>query len=276
MTTTLAPATPGVPGVPATTRVRGTRAPLRDVATMSRREARRSLRSIDGLITAFALPALIMTVFVVIFGGAISGGTGGDYIDYVVPGVLVMCLGMNSATAAMSVSQDMTTGTIDRFKTLPIFSSSALWGHTVASVVRNLASAAVVLLVAVAYGFRPDAGLGGWLGFVAFAVLAVLTFTWISVTLGLVLSVEASQSVNMIFLFVPYLSSGFVPVETMPDWLHGFAEHQPFTPIIESVRGLLMGAADAGTIVTACAWLVGFLAASIVAGSVLYRRRTAR
>ncbi|MCA5892030.1 ABC transporter permease [Isoptericola sp. NEAU-Y5] len=272
MTTTLpAPAT--APARPGPTGRRG--APLRDVATMTRREARRSLRSVDSLINAFALPVLIMSVFVVIFGGAISG-PGGGYIDYVVPGVLVMCLGMNSGSAAVAVAQDMTSGTIDRFKTLPIFSSSALWGHVFASVVRNLASAALVVLVAVAYGFRPGAALGDWLGFAAFAVLAVLTFTWISVTLGLVLSVEASMSVNMIFLFVPYLSSGFVAVETMPAWLHGFAEHQPFTPVIESVRGLLAGAPDAGTILTACAWLGGLLLASVLAGGVLYRRRTAR
>ncbi|SKC40125.1 ABC transporter permease [Krasilnikoviella flava] len=273
MTTTLAPAARTASGP---VRSAAVRAPLRDIATMTRREARRSMRSIDGLITAFALPVLIMSAFVIVFGGAISGGTGGDYIDYVVPGVLVMCLGMNSATAATGVAQDMTTGTIDRFKTLPIFSSSALWGHVIASVVRNLASVVVVMLVSVAYGFRPDADLGQWLGFVGFAVLAVVTFTWLCVVFGLVMSVEASMSVSMIFLFVPYLSSGFVPVDTMPDWLHGFAENQPFTPIIETVRGLLAGTPDAGTIVTACVWLVGFLAASVVVGSVLYRRRTAR
>lgn len=273
MTTTL-PAPAGTARPPAARARRG--APLRDVGTMARREARRSLRSVDGLITAFALPVLIMSAFVIVFGGAISGGTGGEYIDYVVPGLLVMCLGMNSATAAVSVAQDMTTGTIDRFRTLPIFTASALWGHVIASVVRNLGSAVVVVLVALAYGFRPEADPLQWLGLAGFVVLTVVTFTWVSVVLGLVLSVEASQSVNMIFLFVPYLSSGFVPVETMPDWLHGFAENQPFTPIIESVRGLLMGTPDAGTILTACAWLVAFLAASVVAGGLLYRRRTAR
>lgn len=252
------------------------RSPLRDIATMTRRETRRSLRSVDGLITAFALPVVIMIVFVVIFGGAISGSTGGDYINYVVPGVLVMCLGMNSASAAIGVAQDMTTGTIDRFKTLPIFGPSALWGHVIASVVRNLASAVVVVLAALALGFRPEAGVAGWLGFIGFATLTVLTFTWISAALGLVVSVEAAQSVNMIFLFLPYLSSGFVPVSTMPAWLHGFSENQPFTSIIESVRGLLMGAPDAGSLLTACAWLVGFLALSLVAGSRLYRSRTAR
>jgi ABC-2 type transport system permease protein len=250
-------------------------APLRDVATMSRREARRSLRSVDGIVTAFALPVLIMIVFVVIFGGAISGGSG-DYIDYVVPGVLVMCLGMNSATAAIAVAQDMSTGTIDRFKTLPIFSPSALWGHVIASVVRNLASAVLVVAVALALGFRPDAGLVGWLGLLAFATFAIITFTWISAVLGLVMSVDSAPSVNMIFLFVPYLSSGFVPVETMPDWLHGFAEHQPFTAIIETVRGLLMGALGTATLLTALGWLLAFLLASLAAGAVLYRRRTAR
>ncbi|PRZ09373.1 ABC-2 type transport system permease protein [Isoptericola sp. CG 20/1183] len=272
------PAAPAAPP-PSTRRSpdRSTRrsAPLRDVATMSRREARRSIRSVDGIITAFALPVMIMVVFVVIFGGAISGGTG-DYIDYVVPGVLVMCLGMNSATAATAVAQDMTSGTIDRFKTLPIFSPSALWGHVVASVVRNLASAVLVVAVALALGFRPDAGPAGWLGFVAFATFAIVTFTWVSAVLGLVMSVDSSQSVTMIFLFVPYLSSGFVPVETMPDWLHGFAENQPFTPIIETVRGLLTGNLETSTLLAACAWLTGFLAVSLVAGSLLYRRRRAR
>ena len=242
----------------------------RDVRTMVGRETRRQLRSVDGLVTAFALPVMIMLVFVVIFGGAIGGD---DYIDYVVPGVLVMCLGFGSATAAVGVAQDMTSGTIDRFKTLPIFGPSALWGHVVASVVRNLASAVVVVGVALALGFRPDAGPADWAGLVAFAVLAVLTFTWLSVALGLVLSVEASQSVNFLFLFVPYLSSGFVPIDTMPSWLHGFAENQPFTPVIETFRGLLAGAPDASTALTAVAWLAGFLVASCTAGSLLYRSR---
>jgi len=249
-------------------------APLRDIGTMARREARRTLRSVDGLITAFVLPVMVMLVFVVIFGGAIQQD--GGYIDYVVPGVLVMCLGMGSATAAVAVAQDMASGTIDRFRTLPIFGPSTLWGHVIASVVRNLASAVVVIGVALALGFRPDAGPGDWIAFTGFAVLAVLTFTWLSAALGLVLSVEAAQSVNFIFLFIPYMSSGFVPVETMPEWLHGFATHQPFTPIIETMRGLLAGSADGGTVTTALAWLLGVLLVSVVAGGVLYRRRTAR
>ncbi|MBD5786545.1 ABC transporter permease [Cellulosimicrobium terreum] len=248
---------------------------LRDVRTMVTRETRRQLRSVDGLITALVLPVAIMLVFVVIFGGAISGGSG-DYIDYVVPGVLIMCLGFGSATAATAVSQDMTSGTIDRFKTLPIFGPSSLWGHVIASVARNLVSATVVVGVAIALGFRPDADPLGWVAVVAYAAFAVLAFTWLSAMLGLVMSVEASQQVTMIFLFVPYLSSGFVPVDTMPTWLHGFAEHQPFTPIIETMRGLLSGSVDGTTAAAAIAWLTGTLVVSCVAGSVLYRRRTAR
>ncbi|MBD8078983.1 ABC transporter permease [Cellulosimicrobium arenosum] len=274
MTTTTLPAR-ATRGVPATRRPQSVGTAVRDVRTMVARETRRQLRSVDGLVTALVLPVAIMLVFVVIFGGAISGGSG-DYIDYVVPGVLVMCLGFGSATAATAVAQDMTSGTIDRFKTLPIFGPSALWGHVLASVARNLVSACTVVLVAVALGFRPDAGPLGWVGVVGFAVLAVLAFTWLSAALGLVLSVDASQSVNMLFLFVPYLSSGFVPVDTMPTWLHGFAEHQPFTPIIETLRGLLSGSGDGATAAAATAWLAGTLIVSTTAGSILYHHRTAR
>lgn len=273
-TTTATPPTRSGPRTPVPRSRRSPATALRDVRTMVGRETRRQLRSIDGLITALVLPVAIMLVFVVIFGGAISSG--GDYINYVVPGVLIMCLGFGSATAAVAVAQDMTSGTIDRFKTLPIFGPSALWGHVVASVVRNLVSATVVVGVAIALGFRPGADLAGWVGVVAYTVLIVLAFTWLSAALGLVLSVEASQSVNMLFLFVPYLSSGFVAVSTMPTWLHGFANNQPFTPIIETFRGLLAGSVDATTALTAVAWLAGTLVLSCAAGSVLYRRRTAR
>jgi ABC-2 type transport system permease protein len=247
---------------------------LRDIRTMTAREIRRTLRSVDGLITAFAIPVAIMLVFVVIFGGAIDSS--GDYIDYVVPGTLVLCLGFGSAATATAVAQDMTSGTIDRFKTLPILGPAPLWGHVIASVVRNLASAAIVLGVAIALGFRPDADLLGWVAVVGYVVLTVLAFTWICAAAGLVLSVDATQALNTVFLFLPYLSSGFVAVGTMPTWLHGFADNQPFTPIIESLRGLMAGSVEASTLWTAVAWLVGFLAVSITLGSVAYRRRTAR
>ncbi len=263
--TPVATVTPAPPSV---------RTGLRDIATMTAREIRRTLRSVDGLITAFAIPVAIMLVFVVIFGGAIDSS--GDYINYVVPGTLILCLGFGSAATATAVAQDMTSGTIDRFKTLPILGPAPLWGHVIASVVRNLASAVVVLGVAIALGFRPDADLLGWVAVVGYVVLTVLSFTWICAAAGLVLSVDASQALNTVFLFLPYLSSGFVAVGTMPTWLHGFADNQPFTPIIESLRGLMAGNVDTSTLWTAVAWLVGFLAVAITLGSITYRRRTAR
>jgi ABC-2 type transport system permease protein len=260
--TTVAPAAPSV------------RTGIRDISTMAAREIRRTLRSVDGLITAFAIPVAIMLVFVVIFGGAIDST--GDYINYVVPGTLVLCLGFGSAATATAVAQDMTSGTIDRFKTLPILGPAPLWGHVIASVLRNLASAVVVLGVAVALGFRSDADLLGWVAVVGYVVLTVLAFTWICAAAGLVLSVDATQALNSVFLFLPYLSSGFVAVGTMPDWLHGFADNQPFTPIIEALRGLMSGSVDTSALWTAVAWLVGFLVVSITLGSLAYRRRTAR
>ncbi|GAA4840055.1 multidrug efflux ABC transporter permease LieB [Luteimicrobium xylanilyticum] len=277
--TTLAPSAPtgrrpAVPAVTATPAAPSALTGIRDIGTMTAREIRRTLRSVDGLITAFAIPVSIMLVFVVIFGGALDSS--GDYINYVVPGTLVLCLGFGSAATATAVAQDMTSGTIDRFKTLPILGPAPLWGHVIASVVRNLASAAVVLGVAVALGFRPDADVLGWVAVVGYVILTVLAFTWICAAAGLVLSVDATQALNTVFLFLPYLSSGFVAVGTMPTWLHGFADNQPFTPIIESLRGLMAGSVDTSTLWTAVAWLVGFLAVSIALGSLAYRRRTAR
>jgi ABC-2 type transport system permease protein len=246
---------------------------IRDIGAMTTREVRRTVRSVDGLVTAFAIPVAVMLVFVVIFGGAVDRS--GDYVNYVVPGALVLCLGFGSATTAVSVAQDMTSGTIDRFKTLSIFGPSVLYGHVLASIVRNLASSAVVFGVSLALGYRPAAELGGWIAAVLYAMLAIAAFTWLSCAAGLALSVEAASSINFVFLFLPYMSSGFVPTDTMPSWLQGFADNQPYTPIIETLRDLLAGTtpSDLGA---ALAWLVGILIVGYVASTVLYGRRIAK
>ena len=249
--------------------------PLGDVGAMVGREIRRTLRSVDGLVTSFAIPVSIMLVFVVIFGGAIQND--GRYVEYVVPGTLILCLGFGSASTAVAVAQDMKSGTIDRFKTLPIFGPSVLFGHVVASVVRNIAASVPVVGVALLLGWRPAADLAGWIGAVAFGVLVIVAFTWLACAGGLVLSVDAAASINFVFLFLPYISSGFVPVDTMPAWLRGFANHQPFTPIIETLRDLLTGTAvPAGTLWPGMAWLAGILIVSYVAATALYRSRTRR
>ena len=244
--------------------------PLTDIRAMIGRELRRSLRSIDSLITAIVIPVSIMLVFVVVFGGAVDRD--GGYIQYVVPGTMLLCAGFVSAMTAVSVAQDRTTGTFDRFKTLPIFGPAPLVGHVAASILRNLVTMAAVLGTALLLGFRPHAGLGGWLVAVAFLVLAVAGFTWISCAVGLLLSVEAAASINFVFLFLPYLSSGFVPVSTMPVWLRGFSEHQPYTPMIETLRRLLAGNDVGASGLQALVWVVGFIVVGYVASVLLYRR----
>jgi ABC-2 type transport system permease protein len=246
-----------------------------DIGAMVAREARRTLRSVDGLVTSFAIPVSIMLVFVVIFGGAIEDD--GRYVDYVVPGTLILCLGFGSAATAVAVAQDMKSGTIDRFKTLPIFGSSVLFGHVLASVVRNLAASIPVVGIALLLGWRPAASFGDWIAALGFGVLVVIAFTWIACAGGLVLSVDAAASINFVFLFLPYISSGFVPVDTMPEWLRGFADNQPFTPIIEMLRDLLTGVSPAPeTVWPALGWLVGILAVGYIGAAVLYRTRTAK
>ncbi|MEF2977169.1 ABC transporter permease [Subtercola sp. YIM 133946] len=248
--------------------------PIGDIAAMVARELRRTLRSVDGLVTAFAIPVCIMLVFVVVFGGAIEDD--GRYIEYVVPGILVLCLGFGAASTATAVAQDMTSGTIDRFKTMPIFGASVLYGHLVSSVLRNLAACVPVLGVALLLGFRPHADAASWLLAIAFAVLIIVAFTWLSCVAGLVLSVEAANSVTFVFLFLPYVSSGFVGTDTMPGWLQGFADTQPFTPIIETLRDLLGGVAPGPVFWQAFAWLAGILVLSVAGSMLLYRRTAAK
>jgi ABC-2 type transport system permease protein len=244
-----------------------------DSSAMVAREIRRTLRSVDSMITALLIPVMILIVFTVIFGGSLE--TGGEYINYVVPGVLILCAGFGSASTSVSVALDMKSGTIDRFKTLPIYGSSVLVGHVIASVLRNLVSSALVLAVAIALGFRPDASIAGWLGAIGLLVLFILMMTWIACAVGLVLGPESSNGVSTIMLFLPYLSSGFVLTSTMPGWLEAFSNHQPLTPIIESIRALLMGSPAGNDAWFAIGWCLAIGSIAYLAASYLFRRRTA-
>jgi ABC-2 type transport system permease protein len=248
--------------------------PFIDIDVMIRRELRRAIRSVDMLITALALPVLIMLVFVIVFGGAAEHD--GNYITYVVPAILILCAGFGSAMTAVTVAKDMKEGIIDRFRTMPIFGGSVLVGHVVASVLRNLCAGAIVVAVAIGLGFRPTADVAHWILLVLFLTLAISAFTWLCAAAGMVLSEEAAGSVNFVFLFLPYVSSGFVPVDTMPVWLRGFANHEPFTPIIETVRSLLVNGSPGNDGWIAIAWLVGLGLAGFVATLILFRRRVAR
>ena len=204
------------------------------------RSLRHSLRDGEGLIMAIALPVLLMLMFTIVFGGAISGD--GDYIDYIVPGIILTCAGFGAASVSVSVSHDMTDGAMLRFRTMPIVAATAVLGHVVASVVRNLAATAIVIGVALSIGFRPTADFGGWLGALGVVTLWILAVTAVFAVIGLVAgSPEAANGYGFILLFLPYLSSAFVPIDTMPEWIRGVATHQPVTPIIETIRALLIG-----------------------------------
>jgi ABC-2 type transport system permease protein len=237
------------------------------------RSVRHSVRSVDALLTAVMLPVLLLLLFVYVFGGAIDAGT--RYLDYVVPGIILLCAGFGSATTSVSVNADMTTGVIDRFRSLPIASSAPLTGHVVASIVRNLVSTVIVLAVALLIGFDPTAGIAEWLGVLGVLLAFMAAVSWLAAAFGLLArSAESAGAFSFLILFLPYLSSAFVPPETMPAGLQAIAEHQPVTPIVETLRSLLLGT-PGGDALVALAWCLGFASLGAVAAAALFRRRTA-
>jgi ABC-2 type transport system permease protein len=243
--------------------------------TMAARCTRLSARNIDALVTSLMLPVMLMLMFVYLFGGAID--TGGEYVTYVVPGVILLCAGFGSATTAVTVSQDLAGGIVDRFRSMDVGGPSILAGHVAASALRNAASTLLVFGVAFLIGFRPHAGPLDWLAAVGILTAFVLAVSWLAAAIGLIAtSPEAANGFTFLIMFLPYASSAFVPVDTMPAAIQGFAQHQPVTPVIETLRGLLLGTPVGSSPWTALAWCGGILAVSIAASDVLFRRRATR
>jgi ABC-2 type transport system permease protein len=249
-----------------------------DSRVMVTRCLRRSRRDPEAFFTALMLPIVLMLLFVYVFGGALR--TGGAYVNYVVPGLIVLCAGFGAGTTAVSVATDMTNGILDRFRSMPISSSSILVGQIVASLVRNLTATFLVIGVAIAIGWRPTAAPLHWLAAIAMVALFVLALSWLAAAIGLLAnSVEAANSVTFVLMFIPYVSTAFVPAHTMPAVLRAFAEHQPFTPVIETMRALWMGRTSTGVslgheALLAVVYCVAILAVSIAAASRFFRRRT--
>ena len=245
---------------------------MSDSLTMAGRCLRLSRRNLDAVLTSLLLPVLLMLLFVYLFGGAIQ--TGGRYVTYVVPGVLLLCAGFGASMTAVSVTTDMTGGIIDRFRSMDVTGPAILAGHVAASVVRNLASTVLVFGVAFLIGFRPNAGPLDWLAAAGVLLLFILAISWLSAAVGLLArSPEAAGGFSFLVMFLPYPSSAFVPIETMPAWIHGFAQHQPVTPVIETLRGLLLGLPVGTSPARAVAWCLGILVASVAASGLLFRRR---
>jgi len=239
------------------------------------RSLRHSLRDGESLLMAIMLPVMLMLLFTFVFGGAIDP-TGG-YVDYVVPGIILLCAGFGASSTAVYVANDMKAGIIDRFRTMPLRASAVLTGHVISSLLRNLLATGVVIGVALLVGFRPTADVWGWTGAVAMIALWILAITYLFAAIGLAASSpEAANGYGFIILFLPYLSSAFVPVTTMPDWLQWIAENQPITPIIETIRGLLMGTPMGDAAWWGVGWCLAILAFAFVWGAWVFRRKAGR
>jgi ABC-2 type transport system permease protein len=257
---------------------------LSDTGVMIARSLRRSVRDPEAFITALALPVILMLLFVYVFGGAFNAGVkagGAGYVNYVVPGLIVLCAGFGAGTTAVAVATDMSSGIVDRFRSMPIAAWSVLAGQIVASVARNLLATALVIAVGLGVGWRPAAGPAQWLGAIAMIVGFILALSWLAACFGLLVGgPEAANGATFALMFIPYLSTAFVPASSMTRVLRPIAANQPFTPVIETMRGLWMGHTSTGASVGHEAWLAAVYCAAILviaatAGSWLFRHRTA-
>jgi ABC-2 type transport system permease protein len=246
---------------------------IRDSLTVAGRCVRLSSRNVEALVMSLALPAMLMLVFVYLFGGAIHTGTA--YVTYVVPGVLLLCAGFGASMTAVAVCNDVSGGIVDRFRSMGLGGAPFLFGHVAASVARNAASTVVVFGLAFVIGFRPAGPPAAWLAAAGVLLVYILAVSWLSAAIGLLTrSPEGASGFTFFVSFVPYVSSAFVPIETMPTWLHGVALHQPLTPVIETLRGLLVDRPVGDSPWLALAWCAGILAVAVAASGVLFQRRT--
>lgn len=239
------------------------------------RSLRHSLRDGESLLMAVMLPVMLMLMFTWVFGGAIDPT--GAYVDYVVPGIILTCAGFGASSTAVYVANDMRTGIIDRFRTMPLRAGAILTGHVVASLLRNLIATAIVIGVGVLVGFRPTANFAEWVGTGIVIALYILAITYLFAAIGLAAgSPEGANGYGFVLLFLPYLSSAFVPVASMPAWLQPVAANQPITPIVETIRGLLMDAPLQAYPWWALGWCLVILLFAVAWGSWLFRRKAGR
>jgi ABC-2 type transport system permease protein len=255
---------------------------LTDSATMLRRNVRH-MRRYPMIFFIAGMPIVFLLLFVFVFGGTLGAGLGGvaggraEYIAYVVPGILIATVAGAATATAVSVAMDMTEGIVARFRTMSISRGSFLSGHVLANVLQTMLAIAIVVVVALVIGFRPTTGPIEWLAAAGLLTLSALALTWIAVALGMVTkSVEAASNLPMPLLLLPFFGSGFVPTASMPEPLRWFADNQPFTPIIETVRRLLLGGEIGATGLIAVGWCVAITLVGYLWARNLYDRDPAR
>ncbi|WP_407566979.1 ABC transporter permease [Polymorphospora sp. A560] len=255
---------------------------VRDSTTMLRRNLRRMQRYPGLTLMLVGIPVILLLLFVYVFGGTMGAGLGGaggraEYANYITPGILLIAIAGTAQGTAISVAMDMTEGIIDRFRTLSIFRPSVLAGHVLGSMIQTMLGLAAVTGVALLVGFRPTANPVEWLAAIGLLVAVTFAVTWLSVACGLVSkSVETASNLPMPLILLPFLGSGFVPTESMPAGVRWFADHQPFTPIMETLRGLLMGTGIGNDGWIALAWTIVITVVSYVWAKRLYNRDTSR
>ena len=247
---------------------------FRDTAALTGRLIKQILRSPDTIITVAVTPLALFLLFRYVFGGAIAST--GNYTNYLLPGILLITVASGVSYTAFRLWGDKSKGINARFQTMPIARSAVLWSHVLTSLVSNLVTAAIIVGIGFAMGFRPEASFAEWLGFLGVLVLFTLALTWLAVIPGLTAStLEGASAFSYPLIFLPFLSSAFVPTETMPGPVKWFAENQPVTSIVESMRALLEGRPVGGDIWVALAWLVGLTVLAYVLAVRTYNR-TAR
>jgi ABC-2 type transport system permease protein len=249
---------------------------VRDSATMTRRNLRHVLRYPVTLVMAVVVPVLLLLLFINVFGvlkSSLGGASHRAYIDYVMPGIIVMTAGYGSSVTTMAVNRDSTEGIIGRFRTMAISPASVLSGHVASALLRTLTSVILVIGVALLLGFRPTADAGQWLAAAGVTVLLVLALSWLAVAVGLAAkTAEGTAGFTLLAQLLPFTSSAFVPPGQMSGATRWFAAHQPFTPVIDTLRGLLTGTPHVTSAVAAVAWCAGLALGGYLWARILFRR----
>jgi ABC-2 type transport system permease protein len=246
---------------------------LGDTAVLTGRSLRHIARSPDTIITTALMPIAFLLLFVYVFGGAIQTGTG-KYVNYLLPGILLITIASGVAYTAFRLFMDLKSGIFERFQSLPIARLGVLWGHVLTSLVANLISLAVVVAVAFIMGFRTGAGVGAWLAVIGMLVLFTLAVTWLAVVAGLsAKTVDGASAFSYPLIFLPFLSSAFVPTDTMPGPVRAFANNQPVTSIVNTIRKLFAEQALGNDLWIALAWCVGLLVVAYAFAMATYRRK---
>jgi len=243
-----------------------------DMGVMLGRSMRHILRSMDTIITVAVMPIAFMLLFVYVFGGAIQSGTD-NYVNYLLPGILLIAIASGISYTAYRLFIDMQRGILERFHSMPIARSTLLWAHVLTSLVSNAISVVIIILVALTIGFRSSAGVLSWLSVAGILALFTLSLTWIAVLAGLsAKSVDGASAFSYPIVFLPFISSAFVPTESMPPAVRAFAENQPVTSIVEAIRSLLSGRPAGNDIWIALAWCVGIMVVAYVFAMKAYEK----